>query len=698
MTQWNHTPEPARSRRFGRMRRPGGFKFRPEFGALEDRTMLSLLATSTAVLASTPAAVYGQVVTVTATVLADPPASGIPTGTVTFYDGSLTLGTAALARGTAVLRAPLTAVGQQRITASYSGDVIFAGSASGTETIVAGTGTAGYSGDGGPATRAELNKPLGVAVDAAGNLYFADSSNNRIREVVKATGQIFTVAGNGTVGYSGDGGPAASAELNNPYTVAVDSAGNLYFSDTGNNRIREVIKATGQIFTVVGNGVGGYSFDGVLATSAALGFPVGVAVDAAGNLFFADSLTNRIREVNKATGQISTVAGNGTKGFSGDGGPATSAALNYPVGVALDGSDNIYIADWGNQRLREVVKETGLIVTVAGGGLVARHGITPALLYPSVVAEDGAGHAFQAKVSHNQIARFTGQAIVVVAPDATTTSLTAQAVRNRHGKLVELHLTAHTETVAPGSGVPTGTVTLFVNGRVLSTTTLNDGSAILTVKPRRVLRKTVKISYGGDTDFQSSAAAGVHITPKSLQSTARKLRAFGTRFHLPFVVAKRPIIPRDPTVANERRDRLYPKAASSGLASFPPPAGIPVAPAEFGLAPLPTIAAANAPASATDQAVPSSAPTPDASSPSGSNRPVPQQVSSAGDAKQNSLSVQSQETVDSKWIDVDSADPLGGPTTDAFIEGSGAESVSRDGLPSKTGADSDRSPGKPSPR
>ena len=208
MSQWNHTPEQARSRRLGQMRRPGGFKFRPELGALEDRTMLSLLATSTAVLASTPAAVYGQVVTVTATVLADPPASGIPTGTVTFYDGSLTLGTATLVHGTAALRAPLTAVGQQWITASYSGDVIFAGSASGTETIVAGTGTAGYSGDGGPATSAELNEPLGVAVDSAGNLYFADSANNCIREVLNSTGQIFTVAGTGTAGYSGDGGPA----------------------------------------------------------------------------------------------------------------------------------------------------------------------------------------------------------------------------------------------------------------------------------------------------------------------------------------------------------------------------------------------------------------------------------------------------------------------------------------------------------
>src|SRR5262245_63862629 len=214
MTQSNHQPELASSRRPGRKPRPGGFKFHPELDGLEDRTLLSLIPTSTAVVASTPAAVYGQAVTVTATVLPDPPSSGTPTGTVTFHYGSRMLGTAALSQGTASLTAPLTAVGRQTITASYSGDTIFAASATGTATTVAGNGTAGYSGDGGPATDAELYTPLGVAADSAGNLFFADSHNNRIREVVRATGQILTVAGDGTAGYNGDGGPATSAALN----------------------------------------------------------------------------------------------------------------------------------------------------------------------------------------------------------------------------------------------------------------------------------------------------------------------------------------------------------------------------------------------------------------------------------------------------------------------------------------------------
>ena len=151
-----------------------------------------------------------------------------------------------------------------------------------------------------------------------------------IREVVKATGDIITVAGNGTAGYSGDNGPATAAELIQPYGVAVDAAGDLFIADTGNNVIREVVKATGDIITVAGNGTAGYSGDNGPATAAELHGPDGVAVDAAGDLFIADTLNNVIREVVKATGDIITVAGNGTGGYSGDNGPATAAELDNP--------------------------------------------------------------------------------------------------------------------------------------------------------------------------------------------------------------------------------------------------------------------------------------------------------------------------------------------------------------------------------
>ena len=169
-----------------------------------------------------------------------------------------------------------------------------------------------------------------------------------IREVVKATGDIITVAGNGTAGYSGDGGPATAAELNGPRGVAVDSAGDLFIADIGNNVIREVVKATGDIITVAGNGTAGYSGDNGPATAAELNAPNGVAVDSAGDLFIADGDNNAIREVVKATGDIITVAGNGTAGYSGDDGPATAAELNAPIGVAVDSVGDLFIADTGN--------------------------------------------------------------------------------------------------------------------------------------------------------------------------------------------------------------------------------------------------------------------------------------------------------------------------------------------------------------
>ena len=235
-------------------------------------------------------------------------------------------------------------------------------------TTVAGNGTAGYSGDGGPATSARLHGPYGVAVDSSGNIYIADSANNRIRKVTASTGIITTIVGNGTAGYSGDGGLATSAELNYPYGVTVDGSGNLYIADSINCVIRKVTATTGIITTFAGNGTCGYTGDNGVATSAKLDIPQYTAVDGSGNVYIADTSNNRIRKVTASTGIITTFAGNGTMGYSGDGGLATSAELWTPYGLALDSSGNLYFAAYHNNRVRKVTASTGIITTFAGNG------------------------------------------------------------------------------------------------------------------------------------------------------------------------------------------------------------------------------------------------------------------------------------------------------------------------------------------
>ncbi|HXB13988.1 MAG TPA: hypothetical protein VNZ45_18505, partial [Bacteroidia bacterium] len=222
---------------------------------------------------------------------------------------------------------------------------------SGFINTIAGNGTAGYSGDGGQASAAELNFPAGVAMDASGNMYIADLLNQRIRKI-SVSGRITTIAGNGVSGFSGDGGQATNAQLANPFGVAVDPAGNIYIADQFNNRIREV-SSSGIINTIAGTGVGSYSGDAGQATAATLNRPFDVSLDAAGNIYIADYANNRIRKIDK-TGIINTIAGNGAASFSGDGGPATAASLHGPTGISLDASDNLYITDQANARIREL--------------------------------------------------------------------------------------------------------------------------------------------------------------------------------------------------------------------------------------------------------------------------------------------------------------------------------------------------------
>ena len=278
------------------------------------------------------------------------------------------------------------------ITVNSAGDVFFSDpqnviiqeiNSSGVLTTVAGNGQSGNSGTGGLATNAKLNGPQGLAWFSSENLlYFADTYNDRICQVNLSTGILTVAAGKtGTNGYSGNGGQATDAELSLPAGVAVDNAGDLFIADTGNNCIREVHAATGIITTVAGNGTAGYRGDDGLATAAELNAPWDVAVDSAGDLFIGDANNHCLREVNAATGIITTVAGNGTPGYSGDGGRAVTAQFgtgNGTLGVALDSDGNLYVADAGNNRIREVSdsSQRTTLALDAGSGVGAYGGTT----------------------------------------------------------------------------------------------------------------------------------------------------------------------------------------------------------------------------------------------------------------------------------------------------------------------------------
>jgi trimeric autotransporter adhesin len=292
--------------------------------------------------------------------------------------------------------------------ADYENSVVRMVAPTGIITTIAGTGSVGYSGDGGAATAAQLSHPISVTVDATGNLYVSDHDNHVVRKIDQ-NGTITTVAGTGTPSYTGDGGAATAATLNYPSGIEVDNSGNLYICDYVNLVVRKVSN-TGTITTVAGNGVAGYSGDGGAATAARLGTPHQLTVDASGNLHIADYDNNVVRKVN-AAGTISTIAGTGSVGYTGDGGAATAATLNHPYGIAIDRNGNILVSEKYNHTVRKITT-TGIISTLAGHGLEGYFGdgglaVSAKLSQPMGVTVDTANRVYIAD-NANRMVRILG--------------------------------------------------------------------------------------------------------------------------------------------------------------------------------------------------------------------------------------------------------------------------------------------------
>ncbi|MGD1071167.1 MAG: IPT/TIG domain-containing protein [Bryobacteraceae bacterium] len=342
--------------------------------------------------------------------------------------------------------------------------------------LTAGTNIPGFSGDGAPATAASLVDCQGMAIDSSGNLYVADTGNGRIRRI-SAAGTISTVAGNGTSGFSGDGGLAIGASLAEPKGVAIDGAGNLYIADTNNNRIRKV-STSGTITTIAGNGNAGYYGDGLPATFALLNGPSRLALNSSGSIYFTDNGNNVVRSITPQ-GIMLTVAGNGKYGFSGDGGQAIAASLADPLGLAIDAAGNLLIADADNRRIRQV-NTNGFISTLAGNGSATLSGdgrspLSTGFGSPTDVALDAAGNIYISDHDNGRVRRIQASPSSVVLSQTGITftgavdsdSVPVQTLQILNGGAGTIGWTASASTssggnwlsVAPTQGTSTSTTT-----------------------------------------------------------------------------------------------------------------------------------------------------------------------------------------------------------------------------------------------
>jgi len=399
-------------------------------------------------------------------------------------------------------------------------------------TTVAGSGVQGFAGDNGPATAAELDSPAGLALDAAGDLYIADSHNHRVREVSSATGIIATIAGTGVAGFSGDGGAAKSAQLDLPTALAFDAAGDLYIADTGNHRVRRIAATTGAITTVAGNGIEAFAGDNGPATAASIDSPSGLMLDAAGNLYIADTHNGRVREVSAATGVISTVAGAGVVGgnvqsFGGDNGAATAAGLALPRGLTMDAAGNLYFADSANHRIRRI-SPTGVITTVAGQGMEAFAGdnapaVAASLDSPQSVAVSPAGLLTLADSANQRIRQLDTQ----TTPDIHTIAglgAATQGVLSLSGPTVTAYGSGSVTATLATSTNATGSVTfLDTSGgtqTTLGTAGLSSDAASFSTSMLAAGAHSIVATYAGDATHSAAQSSALAMTVTPLAVTA----------------------------------------------------------------------------------------------------------------------------------------------------------------------------------
>lgn len=373
-------------------------------------------------------------------------------------------------------------------------------------TTIAGTGVSTYGGDGGPATAAYLNQPADIAIDASGNILFSDNGNKRIRKI-DASGTITTVVGTGSPGSSGDGGAATAATINDPRGIHIDAAGNLFIAEASNHIIRKV-NAAGVISTVAGNRTGGSGGDGSAATAAQLNNPQDIAFDAAGNMYISDYNNHKIRMVT-TSGTIATYAGTGTSGYTGDGGPANVARIKYPAGLYIDAADNMYIADNGNGVIRKI-KKSGTISTVAGNGSFGYTGdgmpATAAMLNsPNSIVKDASGNLYITDELNNRIRKVTPTPLTISGGssicEGNTVSLTSS----------EPDGTWSSSSTAIAAVGTSGTVTGVAAGTAIITYTesLVNATQTITVTPMpAAITGGGSVCIGGTATLANTVAGG----------------------------------------------------------------------------------------------------------------------------------------------------------------------------------------------